>query len=202
MAKTFDPFDAEQVQGAWPLLEELRREGPLAPIGEAMQYVTRYEECRAVLRDTTSFSNARGFKAPGVVVPPEDRILGEMDPPQHPPVRRVMVTRFTALSPEDPLSRAVQLLLADSQQDFPVVEDGAVVGLLTRRDLLSALHELGPAAPVAEVMQREVAPVAADAPLEETFQRMQTGELAAIPVLDAGRLVGLDLHRQETGQAR
>ena len=65
MARTFDPFDAEQVQGAWPLLEELRREGPLAPIGEAMQYVTRHEECRRVLRDVTSFSNAKGFKALG-----------------------------------------------------------------------------------------------------------------------------------------
>jgi cytochrome P450 len=95
MARTFDPFDAEQVQGAWPLLEELRRETPLAPIGDGMVYVTRHEECRAVLRDVTSFSNASGFKAPGVVVPLEDRILGEMDPPQHTAVRRVMVTALT-----------------------------------------------------------------------------------------------------------
>ena len=58
MARTFDPFDTEQVQAAWPLLEELRREGQLAPIGEGMQYVTRHEECRDVLRDITSFSDA------------------------------------------------------------------------------------------------------------------------------------------------
>src|SRR5436190_15426344 len=95
MAKTFDPFDAEQVQAAWPLLAELRRETPVAPLSDGMQYVTRLEDCRAVLRDTTAFSNARGFKAPGVVVAPEDRILGEMDPPQHSAVRRVMVTALT-----------------------------------------------------------------------------------------------------------
>ena len=95
MAKAFDPFDTDQVQGAWSLLEELRRDGPLAPIGEGMVYVTRYGGCREVLRDATSFSNASGFKAPGVVVPPEDRILGEMDPPQHTAVRRVMVTALT-----------------------------------------------------------------------------------------------------------
>src|SRR5882672_9120458 len=97
MTKTFDPFDAEQVQGAWPLLAELRRDTPLAPLADGMHYVTRHDECRTVLRDTTAYSNARGFKAPGVVVPPEDRILGEMDPPQHTAVRRVMVT---ALSPK------------------------------------------------------------------------------------------------------
>ncbi|MEY2461141.1 MAG: hypothetical protein QOG30_2971, partial [Acidimicrobiaceae bacterium] len=95
MAKTFDPFDTEQVQAAWPLLSELRDETPVAALSDGMQYVTRFEECRAVMRDTTAFSNARGFKAPGVVVAPEDRILGEMDPPQHSAVRRVMVTALT-----------------------------------------------------------------------------------------------------------
>jgi cytochrome P450 len=95
MAKTFDPFDADQVQAAWPLLSELRSETPLAPLADGMHYITRHADCRAVLRDTTSYSNARGFKAPGVVVEPEDRILGEMDPPQHTSVRRVMVTALT-----------------------------------------------------------------------------------------------------------
>src|SRR5437764_14412451 len=95
MAKTFEPFDADEVQAAWPLLTELRREAPLATLSNGMQYVTRLEDCRAVLRDTKAFSNARGFKGPGVVVPPEDRILGEMDPPQHSSVRRVMVTALT-----------------------------------------------------------------------------------------------------------
>jgi cytochrome P450 len=115
MAKTFDPFDADQVQGAWPLLEELRHEGPLATIGDGMVYVTRHAECRDVLRDTTSFSNASGFKAPGVVVPPEDRILGEMDPPQHGAVRRVMVTALTpkvVRSAEDFIRRTAAGLLA------------------------------------------------------------------------------------------
>ena len=128
MARTFDPFDAEQVQGAWPLLEELRREGPLAPIGEAMHYVTRYEECRGVLRDTTAFSNARGFKAQGVVVAPEDRILGEMDPPQHGPVRRVMVT---ALTPK--VVHAAEAFIRDT-----AVELLAAVPVPGRADLVPA----------------------------------------------------------------
>ncbi|MEX0666403.1 MAG: cytochrome P450 [Acidimicrobiia bacterium] len=93
--KAFNPFDAEQVQDAWPLLAELRKEGPVASISGGMHYVTRHAECQAVLRDTTSFSNASGLKEPGVVVPLEDRVLGELDPPLHTPVRRVMVTALT-----------------------------------------------------------------------------------------------------------
>ena len=60
-----------------------------------MAYVTRHAECRALLRDTEGFSSAQGFKAPGVVVPMEDRTLGELDPPNHSVVRRVMVTALT-----------------------------------------------------------------------------------------------------------
>jgi cytochrome P450 len=116
MAKTFDPFDAEQVQAAWPLLSELRRDAPVAELSSGMQYVTRLAECRAVLRDTNAFSNARGFKAPGVVVAPEDRILGEMDPPQHSTVRRVMVTALTPKvvhAAEDFIEATAQQLLAE-----------------------------------------------------------------------------------------
>jgi cytochrome P450 len=91
----FDPFDPGQAQRAWPLLKELRRKGPVAPIAGGMHYVTRHAECREVLRDTESFSNASGMKAQGVEVPFEDRILGELDPPQHSVVRRVMVTALT-----------------------------------------------------------------------------------------------------------
>jgi predicted transcriptional regulator len=40
-------------------------------------------------------------------------------------------------------------------------------------------------------MRVDVTPVESSAPLEETFQRMQIGELTALPLLEADRLVGL-----------
>jgi cytochrome P450 len=95
MATDFNPFEPGQAQRAWPLLEKLRRDGAVAEIAGGMHYVTRHAECRAVLRETESFSNAAGMKAPGVEVPFEDRILGELDPPGHTAVRRVMVTALT-----------------------------------------------------------------------------------------------------------
>jgi cytochrome P450 len=91
----FNPFDADQVHDAWPLLAELRQATPVARVEGGMHYVTRHAECQAVLRDATSFSNASGFKQPGVEIPLEDRVLGELDPPLHTSVRRVMVTALT-----------------------------------------------------------------------------------------------------------
>ena len=119
----FNPFDAEQVQNAWPLLAKLRREGPVVPIDDGMWYVPRHAECREVLRNTESFSNASGMKAPGVEVPLLERILGELDPPRHTSVRRAMVT---ALTPK--VVHAAE----------PFIRDTAV-------DLLDALPETGPA---------------------------------------------------------
>ncbi len=91
----FDPFDAAHSRDAWPALAEMRAEGPLATLPSGLRYVTRHAEARAVLRDTATFSNASGMKAPGVEVPLEDRLLGELDPPRHTAVRRVMVTAMT-----------------------------------------------------------------------------------------------------------
>ena len=91
----FDPFDATQSRDAWAVLKALRDEGPLATVAGGLRYITRYEEARAALRDTVTFSNANGMKAPGVEVPLEDRLLGELDPPRHTAVRRVMVTAMT-----------------------------------------------------------------------------------------------------------
>ncbi len=87
----YDPFDPATSRDAWALLRQMRDEGPVARIAGGMLYVTRYAECRAVLRDTGHFSNASGMKAPGVVIPEEDRLLGELDPPRHTAVRRVML---------------------------------------------------------------------------------------------------------------
>ncbi len=92
MTSTFDPFEPGEAQNAWPLLAELRKAGPVAAVAGGMHYVTQHEACRAVMRDTESFSNASGMKAPGVEVPLPDRILGELDPPHHTTIRRVMVT--------------------------------------------------------------------------------------------------------------
>src|ERR1019366_362154 len=94
MVSTYDPFQVEQPETTFKRLHELRAEGPIVPIGEGMYYVTSYEEARRVLRDVEHFSSAEGFRAPGVTVPAEDRMLGEQDAPQHPGVRRIVMSAF------------------------------------------------------------------------------------------------------------
>ena len=77
------------------------------------------------------------------------------------PVTLAMQTNFETLSPTDRLDRVVSLILAGSQQDFPVVEDGQFVGVLTRDDFIRALSERGQNTPVADVVRRNVPRVVA-----------------------------------------
>jgi Zn-dependent protease len=107
------------------------------------------------------------------------------------PVRRAMLTDFQTLSPRDTLSRAIELILAGSQQDFPVVEDGSVAGILTRSDLLKAVAQSGQSAPVANVMQSEFQTVDPSEMLETAFIRLQTCKCRTMPVVRRGELVGL-----------
>jgi len=107
------------------------------------------------------------------------------------PVGRAMITDFRSLGPTDRISRAVELILAGSQQDFPVVEGGRVVGVLTRGDLLTALPARGQDVMVSEVMQRQFQVVDSSDMLEIAMQRLRECACHTIPVQHGGRLVGL-----------
>jgi Zn-dependent protease/predicted transcriptional regulator len=107
------------------------------------------------------------------------------------PLERAMITDFQTLAPSDSLARAVELLLAGSQQDFPVLDGGAVEGVLCRSDLIAALARQGERSLVSEVMRRGVPTADASEMIEVAFQRLQGRACPTIPVLRRGKLVGL-----------
>ena len=107
------------------------------------------------------------------------------------PVRDAMVTDFRWLEVSDPLQRAIDFLMSGSQQDFPVLEQGVPIGILTRSDLVRGLKQHGAAAPVGSVIRRELEFAEAFEPLEAAIQRMRAQARSALPVLHHGGLVGL-----------
>jgi Zn-dependent protease/CBS domain-containing protein len=107
------------------------------------------------------------------------------------PVMRAMITDFRALRPDDPLADAIEHLLGGFQQDFPVVDDGRVVGVLTRNDLAGALGRHGPESRVGDVMQREFVTADPREMLQTAFARLQGGQCRTVPVVKDGRLLGL-----------
>ncbi|HEX6052602.1 MAG TPA: site-2 protease family protein [Gemmatimonadaceae bacterium] len=107
------------------------------------------------------------------------------------PLSQVMITDVRTLEPGDPLRRAMELTLTGFQQDFPVLEHGAVVGLLTRQQLVRGLAERGPDAPVGSVMGREFQSVTPDEPVEEALTRLKACACHAMPVVRGRELIGV-----------
>lgn len=107
------------------------------------------------------------------------------------PVSHAMVTEFATLHQADTLGHAARIVLAGSQQDFPVQDAGHVIGLLERRHLLDGLTRLGPEAFVDEVMVREFPTLSPGDMLEPALARHHLQEFPMLPVIADGRLVGL-----------
>jgi len=107
------------------------------------------------------------------------------------PVARAMRTDFRSLAPDDTLARAAGLALTGSQGDFPVLQDGRIVGILEREALLRALSERGQATSVAALMRRDLAGVDSHDMLETALQRLQESGSQTLPVTRDGQLAGL-----------
>jgi Zn-dependent protease/predicted transcriptional regulator len=107
------------------------------------------------------------------------------------PVSRTMLTDFRTLAPRDPLARVVDLILAGSQHDFPVTENGTLVGILTREKLLAALSQTDRATAVADVMEREFATVDQAEMLEIALAKLDECACQTLAVTQRGQLAGL-----------
>ena len=106
------------------------------------------------------------------------------------PVRAAMITEFHTLEHGNTIRDAANLLLSTSQQDFPVMHGGKVVGLLGANLLLKALAAEGPDAYVAGVMDRDFLAIEPCADLAEVLPLMAQAGRCAL-VMDGEKLVGL-----------
>jgi Zn-dependent protease/CBS domain-containing protein len=107
------------------------------------------------------------------------------------PVSRAMITDFRSLKPTDSLQQAIEYVLAGFQLDFPVIEQGRLVGVLTRGDLLKNLAQKGRQAHVAEAMNERFEIADPSEMLELALARLQSCHCRTLPVLRSGDLVGV-----------
>lgn len=107
------------------------------------------------------------------------------------PVQQAMIRDFQTLMRDDSLEHAVQMTLAGSQKDFPVVDNGRLAGILTQRDLLQALARPEAHPTVGAAMQRDFVRVDDAEMLEGAFAKLSECQCHTLPVMRDGKLVGL-----------
>ena len=95
-----------------------------------------------------------------------------------------MVSDFRTLEHGQTLRDAATMLLATSQQDFPVMLGNNVIGMLGRSGLLRAMAEDGPEAYISGHMQREFVRVEPDMDLAEAMPLLARAGSAALVMQD------------------
>jgi len=107
------------------------------------------------------------------------------------PVHQAMLTDFRTLDKNDSLNRAVELSLAGSQKDFPVVDNGRIMGILTQADLMKALSASDQHPTVSSAMQQNFEAVNSLDMLEAAFEKLKECNCHTLPVTINRKLVGL-----------
>jgi acetoin utilization protein AcuB len=114
-------------------------------------------------------------------------------------VKDSMTREVVTLAPRTTAGKALALCRERRIRHLPVVEDGALVGIVSDRDLRSATPALGDPAraealgkiQVHEVMARDVTTVLPDDPVEEAANAMRERKIGCLPVVEDGALVGI-----------
>ncbi len=105
------------------------------------------------------------------------------------PVRKAMITEFRTLEHGTTVREAANMLLATSQQDFPIVLGEQVMGLLGRNALLRGMAVDGPDAYVAGIMDRNFPRVSPDVSLTQAIPLL--AQTTCVLVMEQEKLLGL-----------
>lgn len=106
-------------------------------------------------------------------------------------VRDMMSHPVKTVPSETRLEDVEQLLLRYGHTGVPVVDEGKLVGIISRRDVEKALKHGLEHAPVKGFMATQVVTVEADAPWDAAQRLLVQHDIGRLPVLEEGRIVGI-----------
>ncbi|MDR1604192.1 MAG: CBS domain-containing protein [Gracilibacteraceae bacterium] len=105
--------------------------------------------------------------------------------------RDIMSFPVRTVSPDMTLEDVGNLLLKYAHSGMPVVQNGDLVGVISRRDVDKALKYGLQHAPVKGFMSREIVTASPDMHWESVQKLMVRHDIGRVPVVEDGRLVGI-----------
>jgi Zn-dependent protease/CBS domain-containing protein len=110
--------------------------------------------------------------------------------------------RTETVTPYHTFGQVLDSVIHGYQEDFPVVdENGRLVGMITRNEIMTAAHSPERYSSVRDLMKTNVPTISSEADLfEDGLRILQQSGLRALPVTENGELVGM-LTIEDVGQA-
>jgi cytochrome P450 len=141
MTTTFNPFDPEQVDHQDEILAELRPKCPVAEVMPGVFLLTRYDDVVRASRDNETFPQAPFRPIDEDTRTPDEKQLGESNPPGHTRIRKVLQS---VLSP--PRVRAMEPFVREVCGELAVR-----LGRIERADLIEELGRPLPATVIGQL---------------------------------------------------
>ena len=104
---------------------------------------------------------------------------------------QAMLQEYHTLSTQNTLQEAVNLTLKTLQKDFPIENNGKLVGVLSQVRLLEELEKHNESTPIERVQLESISTVDIHTPLEDLLTRMQGSSTVLVAVQERGQVVGI-----------
>ncbi len=112
--------------------------------------------------------------------------------PEETQLALLMSREVVKISADADVKEAVQLFIEKGIRRLPVISDGGLVGIVTIRDLMGAIGEMGIKTPVENYMRDKFTAVWDETPLKVVREIMQFAGVRAVPVLNSeAKLCGI-----------
>ncbi|MBS3969942.1 MAG: CBS domain-containing protein [Clostridia bacterium] len=103
----------------------------------------------------------------------------------------IMSSPVKTVSPGTKIEEAVKIMLRYGHTGLPVIKDGEVIGIISRRDVDKAAHHGLGHAPVKGFMSKNVITISRETSMEEIQRTMIDHDVGRLPVIEDGKLIGI-----------
>jgi CBS domain-containing protein len=107
-------------------------------------------------------------------------------------------TRLVTVSPDTKITDAVSLMMQNRIGSLPVIEDGALLSIITERDVMFALNSHADninSIAVRDIMASDLVTCTAECPIQDAMSLMFDNQLGRrirhLPITEDGKLVGI-----------
>ncbi|MEX2595351.1 MAG: site-2 protease family protein [Salibacteraceae bacterium] len=106
-------------------------------------------------------------------------------------VRDVLMKQYQTIESNQPIKKAIEILLNGQSKNFLVTENTQPIGTLSRDEIIKALSEKGENEVIRNVLNKNLILLNADMPLESAYQEAQQNKSNLMLVVENGQQVGV-----------
>lgn len=106
-------------------------------------------------------------------------------------VKDLLMHNYTELHPDEPLSKAVLLMLDSQEKSFIVTDQEEVKGTLSIKEIIEGLSRYGKDVPIHQVMEKNIISLYEEDDVRKAMQKFSSTTQTLLPVFDGKKIKGV-----------